>query len=99
MGWEFIKKDKLYPSVGAPIPYVVMECWRGVHVVKMVLGASTPTDTQKLMGLRELAEAEYAAISGQWSGEMVQLIDSGKLTFDLVFADDLVDTRNRPNVK
>lgn len=93
--WAVYDESMLYPTGCPAIPYFILHKEGTPHQIKMVLCCEVPKTTPELQALRELAENEYADISGQWAGELVDLLDKGLVTFDLVFAEELIDARKR----
>lgn len=93
--WDLYDHSMLYLDLGA-IPYFIFsKRENNVEQVKMILCVDAPTDTPDLQSLREIAELEYSQVSGMWAGQLVDAIDGGRMTFDLVFADELIDARKR----
>lgn len=94
--WEVYDSSMLYPENSDPIPYFIFsKRSENVEQVKMVLCIDAPARVPDLQTIRELADLEYSQITGMWAGQLVDAIDGGRLTFDLVFANELIDQRKR----
>jgi len=97
--WESLDESMIYPTGHAAIPYTLWLRSGAVNEYKMILWCDAPKDAQELEAVRWLAEAEFTSVMGMWSGEVAQLMDAGRIVFDLMFADELIDARTKQFIK
>lgn len=91
--WKKFDESMLYPTGQDAIPYFILYREGEVREYKMVLGVDRPATFGETYAIRILADEEFEAITGMWAGELADLMDSGRMRFDLVFANDLIDIR------
>ena len=91
--WETFDESMLYPEGKDAISYLILRLDGTPEQIKMILFCSAPESTPELQALRELADQEYSDITGCWAGQLANMIDGGRITFDLVFANELIDSR------
>lgn len=97
--WESFDESMIYPTGEPPIPYILWLRSGAVNEYKMILWRDAPKDPTQLEGIRWCAEAELTSAMGMWSEKVAQLMDAGRITFDLVFANELIDARTRQFTK